>query len=86
MDPDKKYPILETICTPAHGVAAPPSGDCAITDAHCRVCKGTGCILETGGPMAIADMARYSLFPRLASARVKRCDACDGAGVWGYER
>jgi hypothetical protein len=57
-----------------------------MTEAHCRVCKGTGCILQTGGPMVLADMSRHSLFPRLASARVKRCDACDGAGVWGHER
>ncbi len=62
-----------------------PPGDRAMTDARCGVCKGTGCILQAGGPMVLADTASYSLFPRLASARVKRCDACDGAGFWGDE-
>jgi hypothetical protein len=57
-----------------------------MTEAHCRVCKGTGCILQAGGPMVLPDTSLYSLFPRFASARVKRCDACDGAGVWGHER
>ena len=57
-----------------------------MTDVRCRVCKGTGCILQSGGPMVLTDLSRYSLFPRLASARVKRCDACDGAGVPGHER
>jgi hypothetical protein len=57
-----------------------------MTEAHCRVCNGTGCILQTGGPMVLADMSRYASFPRLASARVKRCDACDGAGVWEHNR
>jgi len=57
-----------------------------MTDAHCGVCKGTGCILQAGGPMVLADSARYASFPRLAAAHVKRCDACDGAGVWGNEQ
>jgi hypothetical protein len=52
-----------------------------MTEAHCRVCKGTGCMLQAGGPMVLADVPRHALFPRLASVRVKRCDACDGAGV-----
>jgi hypothetical protein len=36
--------------------------------------------------MVVADMSRHALFSRLASVRVKRCDACDGAGVRGYEQ
>ena len=52
-----------------------------IHEAYCRVCKGTGCMLQAGGPLVLADMSRYALFPRLASTRVKRCDVCDGAGV-----
>ena len=43
-------------------------------------------MLQAGGPMVVADMSRHALFPRLASVRVKRCDACDGAGVRGYEQ
>jgi hypothetical protein len=53
---------------------------------HCRVCKGAGCLLQAGGAMALVDMLRHALFPRLRSVPVKRCDTCDGTGVSGYER
>jgi hypothetical protein len=57
-----------------------------MTDAQCRVCQGSGCILQVGGPLVLTDMSCHSPFPRLATARVKRCDACDGTGVWGHEK